>query len=161
MARSADAFEHHRGERLLGTELAGEPGEERVQAGGPGATDVQLEVGAAGDVDEGVHLGAGEGAFAETVDVAGAHVDDGFEVAAQPSLVDVDGEPADDAEANESPDAVGGRVRRQVHPLTEGLVGDSGVVAQDGEIVKVFYPIFPPDRNAGDVIAALRAPDWR
>ena len=28
-------------------------------------------------------------------------------------------------------------------------------------IVKVFYPIFPPDRNAGDVIAALRASDWR
>jgi peroxiredoxin len=35
------------------------------------------------------------------------------------------------------------------------------LVVEGGRIVKVFYPIFPPDRNAGDVIAALRAPDWR
>lgn len=30
-------------------------------------------------------------------------------------------------------------------------------VADDGEIVKVFYPVFPPDRNAGDVLAWLKA----
>jgi peroxiredoxin len=34
------------------------------------------------------------------------------------------------------------------------------LIVSGGRIVKVFYPIFPPDRNAGDVIAALRAPDW-
>jgi peroxiredoxin len=28
-------------------------------------------------------------------------------------------------------------------------------VAERGRIVKVFYPVFPPDRNAGDVIAWL------
>ncbi len=35
------------------------------------------------------------------------------------------------------------------------------LIVEAGRIVKVFYPIFPPDRNAGDVIAALRAQDWR
>ena len=35
------------------------------------------------------------------------------------------------------------------------------LIVEAGRIVKVFYPISPPDRNAGDVIAALRAPDWR
>ena len=35
------------------------------------------------------------------------------------------------------------------------------LIVEGGKIVKVFYPVFPPDRNAGDVIAALQAPDWR
>ena len=35
------------------------------------------------------------------------------------------------------------------------------LIVLGGRIVKVFYPIFPPDRNAVDVISALRAPDWR
>ena len=30
------------------------------------------------------------------------------------------------------------------------------LVAQDARIVKVFYPVFPPDTNAGDVLAWLR-----
>jgi peroxiredoxin len=30
-------------------------------------------------------------------------------------------------------------------------------VAEDGRIVKVFYPVFPPDRNAAEVLAWLRA----
>ena len=30
-------------------------------------------------------------------------------------------------------------------------------VARGGRIEKVFYPVFPPDRNAGDVVAYLRA----
>jgi peroxiredoxin len=30
-------------------------------------------------------------------------------------------------------------------------------IAEAGEIVKVFYPVFPPDRNAGDVLAWLDA----
>jgi peroxiredoxin len=30
------------------------------------------------------------------------------------------------------------------------------LVAGRGEIVKVFYPVFPPDRNAADVVAWLR-----
>lgn len=29
-------------------------------------------------------------------------------------------------------------------------------VAEAGEIVKAFYPVFPPDRNAGEVLAWLR-----
>ncbi len=31
------------------------------------------------------------------------------------------------------------------------------LIAEDGRIRKVFYPVFPPDRNAGDVLAWLRA----
>ena len=31
------------------------------------------------------------------------------------------------------------------------------LVAENGRIVKVFYPVFPPDENAGDVLAWLRA----
>ena len=31
------------------------------------------------------------------------------------------------------------------------------LVAEDGRIVKVFYPVFPPDANAGDVLAWLRS----
>jgi peroxiredoxin len=30
-------------------------------------------------------------------------------------------------------------------------------IARDGTIVRVFYPVFPPDRNATDVLAALRS----
>ena len=30
------------------------------------------------------------------------------------------------------------------------------LVAENGRIVKVFYPVFPPDRNADDVLAWLR-----
>lgn len=31
------------------------------------------------------------------------------------------------------------------------------LIARDGTIAKCFYPVFPPDRNAGDVLAWLRA----
>ena len=31
------------------------------------------------------------------------------------------------------------------------------LVAQDARIVKVFYPVFPPDANAGEVLAFLRS----
>jgi len=31
------------------------------------------------------------------------------------------------------------------------------LVAESGEVVKVFYPVFPPDRNAEDVLAWLAA----
>lgn len=31
------------------------------------------------------------------------------------------------------------------------------LIAKDGKIVKYFYPVFPPDRNAGDVLAWLHA----
>jgi peroxiredoxin len=30
-------------------------------------------------------------------------------------------------------------------------------VAEQGRIVKVFYPVFPPDRNAREVLASLEA----
>jgi peroxiredoxin len=30
------------------------------------------------------------------------------------------------------------------------------LIVQSGEIVKVFYPVFPPDRNADDVLAWIR-----
>jgi peroxiredoxin len=33
------------------------------------------------------------------------------------------------------------------------------LVAERGRIAKVFYPVFPPDRNAGDVLAWLSEPD--
>lgn len=29
------------------------------------------------------------------------------------------------------------------------------LIAQRGRVVKVFYPVFPPDRNAADVVAGL------
>ena len=31
------------------------------------------------------------------------------------------------------------------------------LIIDDGVITHVFYPVFPPDRNAGDVLAWLRA----
>lgn len=31
------------------------------------------------------------------------------------------------------------------------------LVIDDGTVTKVFYPVFPPDRNAGDVLAWLRS----
>lgn len=31
------------------------------------------------------------------------------------------------------------------------------MIAEDGKITKVFYPVFPPDRNADDVLAWLRS----
>ena len=31
------------------------------------------------------------------------------------------------------------------------------LVAESARVAKVFYPVFPPDRNAGDVLAYLRA----
>ncbi len=31
------------------------------------------------------------------------------------------------------------------------------LIAEAGRIAKVFYPVFPPDRNAADVVAWLRA----
>ena len=31
------------------------------------------------------------------------------------------------------------------------------LISEDGLIVKVFYPVFPPDQNAADVVAWLRA----
>jgi peroxiredoxin len=31
------------------------------------------------------------------------------------------------------------------------------LIAEAGVVAKVFYPVFPPDRNAADVVAALRA----
>jgi peroxiredoxin len=30
------------------------------------------------------------------------------------------------------------------------------LIVEDGRIVKIFYPVFPPDRNADDVLAWLR-----
>ncbi len=33
------------------------------------------------------------------------------------------------------------------------------LVIRDGVIEHVFYPVFPPDRNAGDVVAWLSAGD--
>lgn len=37
------------------------------------------------------------------------------------------------------------------------LIRRLALVIDDGTIAKVFYPVFPPDRNAGDVLAWLRA----
>ena len=35
------------------------------------------------------------------------------------------------------------------------LIKRLALVIDDGSIAKVFYPVFPPDRNAGDVLAWL------
>jgi peroxiredoxin len=31
------------------------------------------------------------------------------------------------------------------------------LVIDDGRVTTIFYPVFPPDRNAGDVLAWLKA----
>ncbi|MDX6478300.1 MAG: hypothetical protein QOG29_887 [Gaiellaceae bacterium] len=36
------------------------------------------------------------------------------------------------------------------------LYGRLALVATGGRIEHVFYPVFPPDRNAADVVAYLR-----
>jgi peroxiredoxin len=36
------------------------------------------------------------------------------------------------------------------------LIKRLALIARDGVIEKVFYPVFPPDQNAGDVLAWLR-----
>ena len=41
----------------------------------------------------------------------------------------------------------------QVADMT--LIKRLALVIDDGTITKVFYPVFPPDRNAGDVLAWL------
>ncbi|WP_439925769.1 peroxiredoxin [Nitrobacter sp. JJSN] len=37
------------------------------------------------------------------------------------------------------------------------LIGRLTLIVDDGRISHVFYPVFPPDRNAGDVLSWLRA----
>ncbi|HZA01281.1 MAG TPA: peroxiredoxin [Hyphomicrobiaceae bacterium] len=37
------------------------------------------------------------------------------------------------------------------------LIKRLALVLDDGRIAKVFYPVFPPDRNAGEVLAWLKA----
>jgi peroxiredoxin len=36
------------------------------------------------------------------------------------------------------------------------LISRLALVIEDGRIAKVFYPVFPPDRNANDVLMWLR-----
>jgi peroxiredoxin len=38
------------------------------------------------------------------------------------------------------------------------LLARMALVIDDGKIVKVFYPVFPPDKNAEEVVAWLRSP---
>jgi peroxiredoxin len=42
-----------------------------------------------------------------------------------------------------------------MHVADMTLIKRLALVIDDGTIVKVFYPVFPPDRNAGDVLAWL------
>ena len=37
------------------------------------------------------------------------------------------------------------------------LIKRMALIVRDGVIEKVFYPVFPPDRNAGDVLDWLNA----
>ena len=37
------------------------------------------------------------------------------------------------------------------------LIKRFALIIDDARVTKVFYPVFPPDRNAGDVLAWLRA----
>jgi peroxiredoxin len=43
--------------------------------------------------------------------------------------------------------------------MTSGmtLLARMALVIEDGTIVKVFYPVFPPDKSAEEVIAWLRS----
>jgi peroxiredoxin (alkyl hydroperoxide reductase subunit C) len=36
------------------------------------------------------------------------------------------------------------------------LIKRMALIVDDGRITHVFYPVFPPDRNAGDVLAWLK-----
>ena len=37
------------------------------------------------------------------------------------------------------------------------LIKRLALIIDDAKITHVFYPVFPPDRNAGDVLAWLKA----
>ena len=37
------------------------------------------------------------------------------------------------------------------------LIRRMAFVIDDGRITELFYPVFPPDRSAGDVVAWLRS----
>lgn len=37
------------------------------------------------------------------------------------------------------------------------LIKRMAMVVEDGRILKVFYPVFPPDRSAGEVVEWLRS----
>jgi peroxiredoxin len=43
--------------------------------------------------------------------------------------------------------------------MTSGmtLLARMALIIEDGKIVKVFYPVFPPDKNAEEVVAWLRS----
>ncbi|HEY1245493.1 MAG TPA: peroxiredoxin [Hyphomicrobiaceae bacterium] len=43
-----------------------------------------------------------------------------------------------------------------MHVAGMALIKRLALVIDDGRIAKVFYPVFPPDRNAGDVLDWLR-----
>jgi hypothetical protein len=45
------------------------------------------------------------------------------------------------------------RLIEPIRPVTSPLLG--GKSSNDGTVEHVFYPVFPPDRNAGDVIEWL------
>ncbi len=36
------------------------------------------------------------------------------------------------------------------------LIKRQALIVDEGRITHVFYPVFPPDRNAGDVLAWLK-----
>ncbi len=38
------------------------------------------------------------------------------------------------------------------------LLKRMALVIDDGKVIKAFYPVFPPDKNAEEVIAWLQAP---
>ncbi|HXF54985.1 MAG TPA: peroxiredoxin [Hyphomicrobiaceae bacterium] len=44
-----------------------------------------------------------------------------------------------------------------MHVAGHTLIARLALVIDDGRIVKVFYPVFPPDRNAADVLEWLKA----
>jgi peroxiredoxin len=55
------------------------------------------------------------------------------------------------------------RLRDELRLPTFAIAGHTlykrlALIAERGRIVKVFYPVFPPDRNAADVVAWLRSP---
>ena len=74
---------------------------------------------------------------------------------------------AADAAASAVRDSVRREARRSTRALKLPTFSAAGMtllkrmalVIDDGTIIKVFYPVFPPDKNAEEVIAWLQAPN--
>jgi len=76
-------------------------------------------------------LGPGQQTPAPWINVV-SNASFGFQVATEPTLVDIDGEAADDAVAHQAADPVGRSIGGKVHAITQGLVRNPRIIAEDG-----------------------------